>query len=69
MYSQEELNEIIKALKVIKKVCKDQNRNCETCPLRHGDDACAIIDNMTEPMDWEIYNPNNPPHVKLIVEY
>lgn len=64
MYKQEELNEIIEALRVIKDVCEDQNGNCKQCPLRSADDECGICDE--EPRDWEIYDPNDPPEIKLI---
>ena len=38
-----ELNEIIKALKVIQDVCK-KHYHCADCPLRKNGSNCAIIE-------------------------
>ena len=60
------LEEITKALKVIKEVCDEHNVECDKCPLRKTDNDCSIVDNDYEvaPRDWEFYDPQN---IKLIV--
>lgn len=68
MYKQEELNKITTALETIKEVCEDQGGKCVDCPLRSSDYSCALADNDKYPKDWDIYDPNNPPEIKLIVE-
>ncbi|MCI6278081.1 MAG: hypothetical protein MR639_15390 [Clostridium sp.] len=45
------MEELINALKVIKKTCDDQKR-CTECPLSKGDDDCLLI--MTSPDQWNI---------------
>lgn len=67
MYKQKELNQIMEALEVIRVVCQDQNGCCKICPLRSTDYGCALADSDKYPKDWEIYDPNDPPEVKLIV--
>lgn len=67
MYKQDKLNEITMALETIKNVCEDQGGNCRNCPLRSSDYSCALADNDKYPKDWEIYDSNNPPEIKLIV--
>lgn len=67
MYKQEELNEITMALETIKNVCEDQGGKYVDCPLRSSDYSCALADNDKYPKDWEIYDSNNPPEIKLIV--
>lgn len=48
-------NEILDALRVIKKVCSGQ-KDCETCPLRKYDEdgalGCSIGENA--PLGWKI---------------
>ena len=58
------LEEITKALKVIKEVCDEHNLVCEECPLRKSENDCAITDDDVTPREWEFYNPQN---IKLIV--
>lgn len=58
------LEEITKALKVIKEVCNEHNLVCEECPLRKTDNDCSIVDGEVAPRDWEFYDPQN---IKLIV--
>ena len=38
------LEEITKALKVIKEVCDEHNCFCAECPLRKTDNDCSIVD-------------------------
>lgn len=58
------LEEITKALKVIKEVCDEYNLVCEECPLRKSENDCAIIDDDVTPREWEFYDPQN---IKLII--
>lgn len=68
MYKQEELNKITTALETIKEVCEDQGGKCVDCPLRSTDYGCAVTNDKKYPKNWEIYDPNDPPEIKLIVE-
>ncbi|NME64440.1 hypothetical protein [Clostridium cadaveris] len=45
------MEELINALKVIKKTCDDQER-CTECPLSKGEDDCLII--IASPSSWDI---------------
>lgn len=58
------LEEITKALKVIKEVCDEHNLVCEECPLRKSINDCAVVDSEVAPRDWEFHDPQ---HVKLII--
>ena len=58
-----ELNEIIKALKVIQDVCK-RHYHCADCPLRKNGSNCAIIEGDV-PRNWILYNPQN---IQLILK-
>lgn len=51
----EDRQEIIKALELIKNICK-KHENCNTCPLGTYDKCCMIQDR--NPEDWKINDTN-----------
>lgn len=52
-------DQIIRALIVIKTVCKE-NENCIKCPFRRNGDECSINNDWgIFPSDWDIADENN----------
>ncbi|HJF40218.1 MAG TPA: hypothetical protein K8V91_04770 [[Clostridium] spiroforme] len=57
-----ELNEIIKALKVIQDIC-EKHYHCADCPLRKDESDCSLREGDI-PKNWTLYDPQN---IKLIL--
>ena len=52
-----EKEKILKALEIIKEVCKEQG-TCATCPLRDFEDYCILSG--PAPCHWEINHDDKP---------
>lgn len=53
------MDELIKALDVIKAECEKNSKNngCDRCPLGNNFGECSIADSGSCPRDWDIYHP------------
>lgn len=58
-------NEILEALKILKKVCEENNGKCRNCLLRNASNECGVITNSIGELyntltEWDLKNFENP---------